>query len=330
MKKGAKTRRRGKGVLEPPEFRSLLPQFVLDSLHEAVYFVDTECRIQYWNRGAEELTGYAAEEALGRVCWDNFLAHSDESGCSLCTKPCSQITSQEAGRGWERETFLRHKMGHRIPVNLRVCPVRDGGGKVIGTVEVIRDLTRSKATERRVLELEKLAFRDFLTGLPNRYYTEHKVQQALQDRTHFGRDYGLLMIDLDDFKRINDTYGHNAGDLVLRAVCRELTRGLRSADLVGRWGGEEFLLLAADTSPEALAELAERCRVLVAGASVEWQGSVLNLTASLGATLLRKDEDSTTAVDRADKLMYESKRKGGNRYTIEFETTEAVSELAKA
>ncbi len=328
MKKEAK-KSPGKGVTHPPELKSLLPHLVLDSLHEAVYFVDTGCRIRYWNRGAEELTGFTPEEALGRVCWDNFLAHADESGCSLCTRPCSQLSAPDVGRGWERETFLRHKMGHRIPVNLRVCAVHDASGKVIGTVEVIRDLTRSKATERRVLELEKLAFRDFLTGLPNRYYTEHKVQQALQDRTHFGRDYGLLMIDLDDFKRINDTYGHNAGDLVLKAVCRELTRGLRSADLVGRWGGEEFLLLAADTSPESLVELAERCRVLVAGAAVEWQGSVLHLTASLGATLLRKDEDSTAAVDRADKLMYESKRKGGNRYTVEFETLEPAAELVK-
>jgi diguanylate cyclase (GGDEF)-like protein len=211
-------------------------------------------------------------------------------------------------------------MGHRIPVHLKISPVHDKSGKVIGVVEVMRDLTRSKATERRVLELEKLAFRDFLTGLPNRYYTEHKVQQALQDRAHFGRNYGLLMIDLDDFKQINDTYGHNAGDLVLKQVAQELTRGLRSADIVGRWGGEEFLLLAADTSPESLAELAERCRALIANAVVEWQGSVLQTSPSVGATLLRKDEDSSTAVDRADKLMYQSKRKGGNTCSIEFET----------
>ena len=327
MKKDA-TKPQGANPASSQEFAALLPTLVLDSLFDAVCFIDTECHIRYWNRGAEDLTGYTAQEALGRICWDDFLAHADESGCALCTKPCSQLTLPD-GRGWERETFLRHKMGHRIPVSLKVAPVRDNAGKPIGVVEVIRDLTRSKATERRVLELEKLAFRDFLTGLPNRYYTEHKVQQALQDRTHFGRDYGLLMIDLDNFKRINDTYGHNAGDLVLKKVTKELTRGLRSADIVGRWGGEEFLLLAADTSPESLGDVAERCRALVAGAAVDWQGSVLRITASLGATLLRKDEDSVGVVDRADKLMYQSKRKGGNNCSIEFETAEPSSELLK-
>jgi len=309
----------------PDELAGILPQLVLDSLYDGVYFVDTECKVRYWNRGAEHLTGYTAEEVLGRVCWDNFLAHSDESGCVLCTDACSPLNPETASRGWERETFLRHKLGHRIPVHLKVSAVHDRNGELIGAVEVIRDLTRAKATERRVLELEKLAFRDFLTGLPNRYYTEHKVQQALQDRTHFGRNYGLLMIDLDQFKRINDTHGHSVGDLVLQKICKELTRGLRSADLVGRWGGEELLLLAADTSSDALAELAERCRTLIAGADVEWQGAILSVTASIGATLLRKDENSNTAVDRSDKLMYASKRKGGNCSSIEFETSELTS-----
>lgn len=237
----------------------------------------------------------------------------------MCLGRCPFIDALNAGRRTECELFLRHKDGHRMAVNVRVAPLTNARGEIVGAIQVFRDLSRIRAIERRATELERLAFRDFLTGMPNRRYTDHKVYQAVEDCNRFARAYGVLMIDLDGFKKINDNYGHLAGDALLKAISKSLILGLRSNDIIGRWGGEEFLVLAADANLETLAELAERCRLLVAGCSVNWNGGTVRVTASLGATMLRQGDTADAAVDRADALMYASKRKGGNSFSLDQE-----------
>ncbi len=142
-----------------------------------------------------------------------------------------------------------------------------------------------------------------------------KVEQALQDHQRLGRLYGLLMFDFDRFKQVNDTRGHEVGDGLLKAVGESVGRGLRTVDIVGRWGGEEFLVLAPDVDAVALGDLAERCRVLVGETSVATGSSRVSVTASIGATVLCHGDNAATAIARADGLMYESKRTGGNRTT---------------
>ena len=147
---------------------------LLDSLFDGVYFVDTERQITYWNQGAENLTGYSASESVGRSCFDNFLAHVDGKGCALCTGGCPLSKTIEDGERREAEVFLRHKLGHRVPVCVRVAPIRSECGKILGAVEVFSDVTAKEQAERRVRELESMAFLDSLTSLPNRRYTNSR------------------------------------------------------------------------------------------------------------------------------------------------------------
>ena len=130
-----------------------------------------------------------------------------------------------------------------------------------------------------------------------------------------GRLYGLLMVDVDRFKQVNDTHGHEVGDALLKAVAETIVQGLRTIDIVGRWGGEEFLVLAPDVNAVALGDLAERCRVLIARSSVTMESSRVAVTASIGATVLNHSDCAESAIRRADLLMYESKRSGGDRTT---------------
>ena len=293
-----------------------LQQVLLDTLFEGVYVVDRDRRIIYWSPGAEALTGYAAQETVGKVCSLDCRAPSDEAACLLCNTSCLFTPALQSGKSGQAEMTFQHKNGRRITVNARVAPVRDSAGEIVGALQVFTDITRVRAIERRAVELEKLAFRDFLTGLPNRRYTDHKVQQAVEDCRDFGRSYGLLMIDLDHFKRINDDHGHFAGDALLQALARSMELGLRAHDMVGRWGGEEFLVLAADATLDSLAELAERCRTIIGGCSIDCSGSRLHVTASLGATMIEKHDNAERAIGRADSLMYCSKKKGGNCCTL--------------
>ena len=329
-------------------FSSSFYEKLVDTVHDGVYFVNRERKITCWNEGAEHVSGYAASEAIGRYCHDNFLGHVDECGRSLCMNGCPLSKVMLDGQAREAEIYLRHKEGHRVPVTVRVLPMRDREGDIVGAVEVFSDSTAKNRVDKRVSELEHMAFRDSLTGLPNRRYLEMKVEQGLEEHRRFGRLYGLLMFDVDQFKSVNDTHGHDMGDALLKVIAQTLTQGLRTVDIVGRWGGEEFLVLMPDLDAVGLGDLAERCRVLIAQSSVMKPvlmqaaaaagaggtgqvttsslvaggvtglatGAVrVSVTPSIGATVLDHSDTADSAIHRADELMYQSKRSGGDRTT---------------
>jgi diguanylate cyclase (GGDEF)-like protein/PAS domain S-box-containing protein len=290
---------------------------LIDNLYDGVYFVDSSRMITYWNKSAEELTGYSAEEAIGKHCFDNFLNHVDCEGRKLCLEGCPLSHTLADGTKRESEVFLQHRDGHRIPVSVRTSPITDSKGAVVGAVEIFTDVSDKKKLERRAATLEKMALNDALTGIPNRRYTQLRVRQAIQETRHFGRSIGILMFDLDQFKRVNDTYGHDLGDAVLQTASRTLANGLRPADFLGRWGGEEFLAIVLDVSKPELTALADRSRILLEQSQTHANFSSIHVTVSVGATLVRAADTQASVVSRADKLMYRSKSLGRNRVTAE-------------
>jgi diguanylate cyclase (GGDEF)-like protein/PAS domain S-box-containing protein len=294
-------------------FSSSFYETLVDTMTDGVYFVNLERKITYWNDGAQRLSGYTAAEAVGNLSFDDLLGHMDEAGRPLNGNGYPLSAVMQDGEPREVQIYLRHKDGHRIPVNVRAMPMRNNAGKIVGAVEVFSDSIARRKFEKRVGDLEQLAFRDVLTSLPNRRYLELKVHQALEEHSKFGRVYGLLMFDLDRFKQVNDNYGHETGDALLKAVSRTLVQGLRAVDIVGRWGGEEFLVLMPDADAVDLGDLAERCRVLIAESSVPAGEERVSVTASIGATVLIHYDTMQSAVRRVDELMYQSKRSGGDQ-----------------
>jgi diguanylate cyclase (GGDEF)-like protein/PAS domain S-box-containing protein len=284
---------------------------LLDSLYDGVYFADLDRKITYWNKGAERLTGYTSEEAVGRHCFDNFLMHMDDSGTLLCFAGCPLRRTIIDGEEREGQLFLLHKAGHRVPVSVRVAPIRDEQGAITGAVEVFSDNSATRDVllklEKRACELEALAYSDPLTGVANRRYFELKIQQAIEEIEIFDRPYGLILIDLDDFKAVNDSYGHAAGDAVLKQTCETLLHCLRPSDVLGRWGGDELVILARDVTSDSLEQLAGRCRQVVSETSIPMSGGQVNVKISLGPILLEKGESSTSAFVRADRLLYVTK-----------------------
>ena len=306
----------GEGSSERPSAEeTAFYRTLVDNLYDGVYFVNGERTITYWNKGAERLTGYTREEVAGRRCFDNILEHIDETGRCLCVEGCPLKGTIEDGIVRETEVYLKHKLGHRVPVSVRSAPIRNSIGQIVGAVEVFSDVSAKKHVERRAMELEGLAYLDPLTGLANRRYTELRLQQMIQDVRLFDRVVGVLLIDVDRFKHVNDTWGHMTGDLVLRAVSKTLERNIRNCDVAGRWGGDEFLILFLDADLLLLRDIAERCRMLAGATSIDVHSQV-RVTIALGATLLRAEDSSESAVHRADQLMYRSKDFGGNRVTL--------------
>jgi diguanylate cyclase (GGDEF)-like protein/PAS domain S-box-containing protein len=291
---------------------------LLDCIGDGVYFVDRERRIQYWNEGAYHLTGYKAEELLGRFCQDDILCHIDHSGKELCHDGCPLKASISDGESREAFVFLRHKQGRRVPVAVRVQPMRAADGSIIGAVQIFSDNSAKIEAQRRNEVMNRLAFLDHLTQLPNRRFLEMFLQTALSEYQVHKEPLGVLVIDLDEFKAINDSFGHSCGDIALQEAAKTLNGSLRPTDTVGRWGGDEFLAIARNVDREILSNLAQRCVALIAQTSIPGSDERrISLTSSVGAAVSRPGETAEELVQRADEQMYLSKAGGRNLATTE-------------
>jgi diguanylate cyclase (GGDEF)-like protein/PAS domain S-box-containing protein len=288
---------------------------LLDNLHDGVYFVDRERKITYWNKGAERITGFAADEVVGKHCSDNVLSHVDKNGRSMCSTLCPLADTICDGNARTNEIFLRHKDGHRVPVRTRVTSLVGDDGTIVGGVEIFTDATPAADALDRIAELERLAYIDPLTGLTNRRYGEITLRARIEEMQRYGWRFGVVFIDVDRFKDVNDRFGHEAGDSALVMVAKTLLNSARSFDVVSRWGGEEFLIIIANIDNAELRATAERFRALVEH-SQTGGAFPMHVTISAGATLARPEDTAESVVRRADELMYESKKKGRNRVTV--------------
>jgi len=289
---------------------------LIHNLYDGVYFVDRQRKIIYWNEGAEKLTGYSADEVVGLHCHDNLLAHVTTSGEAMCTSLCPLAHTMMDGQPREQDAFLRHQEGHRVPVRVRTQPIAGPGGEIIGAVEIFSDNSPAVQAKQRIESLEKLAMLDALTHLANRRFLESSLNSRLEELRRQKWQSGLLFMDIDNFKSINDTWGHEIGDRVLTMVAKTISAHIRVFDVCGRWGGEEFIVLVTNTDEATLRVIAERQRQLVASSTLTHEEGVLRVTVSVGATMIRAEDTVETVVARADKLMYDSKRAGKNRTTF--------------
>ena len=290
---------------------------VLDQVSDGVYYVDRGRRIQYWNRGAEGLTGYDAESVVGHLCYDNILNHVDADGRQLCRTGCPLAATMRDGQPREAEVFLRHRDGHRVPVRVHATPVRDRGGAVIGAVEIFDDRTELTAVRKEASELRDQAMHDALTGLPNRRHFDMSLASRVAELAGYGRRFGLLIADIDHFKRVNDQHGHAVGDIALRTIARTLLDSSRASDDVARVGGEEFAMTITDANEAALRAIAERFRALVERTSVRTDGRDIRATISIGGTIAAVGASAEAIYDRADAALYRAKTEGRNRVVID-------------
>jgi diguanylate cyclase (GGDEF)-like protein/PAS domain S-box-containing protein len=296
--------------------KELFYKELIDNLYDGVYFVDRDRVITFWNKGAEDLTGYSTSDAMGRSCHDKFLAHLDDKGEKLCQAGCPLMQALQNGNSTESEIYLHHRDGHRVPVTTKVFPIFDDNGEISGAGEIFSDNSSHVANKRRIDELQELALLDSLTQIGNRRYLEMTLEAKLSETARYNNQIAVFFIDIDDFKQINDTYGHDVGDEALRIAAKTLNTVIRPMDTLGRWGGEEFIAAASNINKEAVKAIAERFRSFIEGSSVRAGDEKLLFTVTIGATIARKNDDLASVVKRADTLMYEGKEKGKNQVII--------------
>jgi diguanylate cyclase (GGDEF)-like protein len=222
----------------------------------------------------------------------------------------------------EAELFFRHKDDYTVPVFLRISPIRNSRGRIVGAAEVFRDNGSRLVARQMIEDLEHQVLIDPLTKLGNRHCAEITLHARLDESKRYDWPFGILFIDLDHFKEVNDLYGHEEGDRVLKMVADTLRQSVRSVDRVCRWGGEEFIAIITNMHHERmLRDIAEKCRRRVQKKCLGRNGAGKPVTVSIGATLVRPEDTLTTLVTRGDDLMYQSKSAGRNKVSLRLNPT---------
>lgn len=285
---------------------------IIDNLRDGVYVVDAERRLLLWNRAAQEITGYTPEEVIGKRCQDTDLNHINETGLPLCRVGCPLFSTLTDGKQRQDRVFVRHKEGYRVPIRVNIFPIRQEGA-ITGAVEIFTRDSPTVYEDDLVERLSNIAMHDALTKLPNRRYLESFLQYKWEEYQRFGRPFAVLFADVDNFSHVNNVYGHEAGDAVLRNMAASIRQSVRRNDLVGRWGGEEFVGIYAGALPEDAGVLGEKFRQLIQNTDVPCGETLLRVTVSVGVTVVQPEDTAESVIERADALMYESKRQGKNR-----------------
>jgi diguanylate cyclase (GGDEF)-like protein/PAS domain S-box-containing protein len=284
---------------------------LIDEMSDGVYLVDRQRVITYWSRGAERLTGYSAEEVMGRPCRDGLLCHVDDAGVQLCGSGCPLKATIHDGQFRDAHVFMHHADGHRQPVWIRAAPLLEDG-RITGAIEIFSDDSAVRDLKSQMNALEQQSLTDTLTGLGNRRLLERRVEACLSEWQRYKTPFGVLMVDIDLFKDVNDRHGHSVGDEVLAMVARTLAFGSRGIDAAFRYGGEEFVVLVSHATPDGLMRAAERLRILVETSHLTVEGQSLAVTVSIGAALAAPSDSADTLLQRADSALYEAKNDGRN------------------
>ncbi|MCX7027644.1 MAG: sensor domain-containing diguanylate cyclase [Spirochaetes bacterium] len=302
------------------------PEFNVDSdslktilrvLGEGAYTVDRDRRIVFWNQAAERLTGYRADDIVGRKCSDNLLRHVLADGTELCLHGCPLLATMEDGNSREAQVYLHHRDGHRLPVFVRSAPLRDNDGSIVGSLEIFSDRSDGNALLAELESLKREILTDPLTGLGNRRYLDIMSETRFAALKEEGLHFGLMLADIDHFKRVNDDYGHLNGDRILTMTAKTIAGAVGSLDAVVRFGGEEFVVLCPNCGGADLAKIAERICTLLRHAWIDiGPEEKLSVTVSIGGAISEREDDLKSLVARADKRMYECKKTGRDRYLI--------------
>lgn len=284
---------------------------LLESMHDAVIFVDGSLRIVLWNRAAERLTGVVAPSVEHKLWSPSLISLRDEHQKLIVEADCPVIQSIKSGVQTLRRLSVTGRTGQRVEVDAHLVPVHAKSGVSHGAALLMHDASSQVTLEQRVQSLHEKATRDPLTQVANR--AEFDRIHASWVESHLERQLpcSLVICDIDHFKKINDNYGHQAGDDVLIAFSALLRRHCRSGDLVARYGGEEFVMLCADCDNATATRRAEDLRVELA----ELQMVALSgrcITASFGVTELQSGDTPETMLRRADRALYQAKECGRN------------------
>ena len=289
---------------------------IADVSADWIWEVDLRGRYTYASESVRSLLGYSPEEIIGKTPFDLM---TPAEGTRVAASFAAIVQRAVSFRDLENKVIDASGRTHDTLTS--GVPIRDESGACIGYRGVDRDISERKRLEA---ELTRRAHVDYLTGLNNRGYFIERAEEEFRRAIRYGKMLSVGMMDIDNFKKINDEYGHKTGDAALKVLAEVCSQTLREVDIVGRMGGEEFAILMPETHSEAALDVAERLRVALASAEVprEFGAPSIRFTVSIGlATKSSADESLEFLLNLADQALYRAKGSGKNRVCMTGDVT---------
>jgi diguanylate cyclase (GGDEF)-like protein/PAS domain S-box-containing protein/putative nucleotidyltransferase with HDIG domain len=284
---------------------------LLESMEDAVVFIDSSLRILLWNRAAERMTGIPAASIEHKLWVPSLVNLRDEKSKLIREEHCPIVHAIESGVQTLRRLSMVGRNGQRVEIDAHLVPIHGKTGSKYGVAVVMHDASNQITLEERIQSLHEQATRDPLTHVANRAEFDRIMASSVETHLDGQVPCSLIMCDIDHFKKINDGFGHQAGDEVLVVFSALLRRHCRTGDLVARYGGEEFIMLCTDCDNATATRKAEEIRLEIAEIAMPaLQGK--SISASFGVTELQSGDTAETFLRRSDRALYQAKANGRN------------------
>jgi len=290
---------------------------IFDTVNFGLVVLDRDIRIQHWNRWMAMHSGIPATQIIGEPLFE-FFPHLNTPSFN---KNCKAVLSfgNFAFFAQKLHRFLfpfkpDSSFGYHFDLMQQSCtmgPLRSDNNSISGIFLIVQDVTELATYEQKLVEMNT---KDALTGIYNRRFLESRLREECERHRRYARSMSLIMIDIDFFKKVNDTYGHQFGDLVLKSVASKVVSVIRKTDIVARFGGEEFCCILPETDADAAEKVAEHLRTHVEGMENNFEKTSIRVTISLGISSFVTEDTSETLLKRADDALYQAKHSGRNRF----------------
>lgn len=290
---------------------------LFDTVNIGLVVLDGELKVRYWNRWMEHYSGVPGERIAGASLFEYFPSLNTPK----FLRSCKSVLA------FGNFAFFSQKLHHYLfpfradssfashfefmQQSCSMGPLRGEDKNITSLYLTVQDVTELALYEHRLLEMN---MRDGLTGVYNRRFLEQRLAEEFERHVRYSRNFSIIMFDIDFFKKVNDTYGHQCGDLVLKGVSGKIASMIRKSDFLARYGGEEFCCLLPETGLASAKLLAERFRTSIAELTQVYQSKDITVTISLGVTeLTRQHASPTSLLERADEALYQAKHAGRNQ-----------------
>jgi diguanylate cyclase (GGDEF)-like protein/PAS domain S-box-containing protein len=291
---------------------SLFEKKLIDNMHDGVVFVDSQSTILLWNTGVERLMGVSSAAACGRTLLPTLMDMCNGREQRIANDDCPVAHAIATGVQWLGRVSVMGRQGRHVAVDLHAIPVRSNDGAVHGATVLLHDVSSETSLEEKCQALHAQVAKDPMTQVANRAEFDRMLNNFVAAHQESNLPCSLIMSDLDHFKAINDTHGHQAGDTAIITFASLLKSMCRSGDLVARYGGEEFAILCADCTNASAARKAEGIRQALAAVKHSSLGNA-SFTASFGVTELQTGDTPETMLRRADRALLQAKDQGRNQ-----------------
>ena len=292
---------------------------IFDTVNIGLVIMDRELKVKHWNRWMSQHSRIAAEEIVGTLITDHFPELSTPGFQRNCKAVLAFGNFSFFSQKLHRFLFPFKPVGsfgakfEQMQQSCTMGPLRGEDNAITSIFIIVQDVTELATYEQKMMEMN---VRDGLTGIYNRRHFENRLSSECERHERYDRRLSMIMIDIDFFKKVNDTYGHQCGDYVLKSVSSGIAQAIRKTDCLARYGGEEFCCLLPETEIANASLLAESLRTQVEGMQLVYDSTPIKVTISLGVSELAQGDSAQQLLKNADEALYRAKSDGRNRVVV--------------